>query len=407
MNSCKDDATIEGTPPVSYASDQDAASLQLSGNAQRMLELRDAVFAAWEERVRERVAQARTVQQPILIDTLPAFYDNIVQSISPDYPRVSAVDGTTVAAEHGGERARITSYDHTALIEEYQVFRWAVFHVLHREQVMLDHTEIHTIHASIDSGIQEAVEAFSMVHSGFRERFAAALTHDMRGPLSATVNALDVILLSSDMVQIKTVAAKALANARRMSGMVDELLDTMAFHSGENISLNLANVAICDVVDEVLADACVAYGPRFRFEKHPVDGWWDRAAIKRAIENLVSNAVKYSAPSTPIKVKVTHVHGRMLVSVHNEGPPIPPHEQECIFQMYRRAEMAQRGDPQGWGIGLPYVRAVAESHGGSIGLDSSIDRGTTFFMNIPADGRVFAGAPTLIDEQVIGKSPTV
>ncbi|WP_462176894.1 hypothetical protein, partial [Acinetobacter baumannii] len=81
-----------------------------------MLALREVVFAEWETRVRERIVQARTVQHPILIDTLPVFYDNIAQSISPSYPRTSGVDGTTVAAEHGGERARVTSYDHAALI---------------------------------------------------------------------------------------------------------------------------------------------------------------------------------------------------------------------------------------------------------------------------------------------------
>jgi len=387
---------------VSYASDQNAAAPRLSDKAQQMLGLRDAVFALLEERVRERVVQARTVQHPILIDTLPAFYDNIAQSISPDYPRTSAVDGTTIATEHGGERARITSYDHGALIQEYQIFRQAIFDVLHSEHVVLDHRESHAIHASIDSGIQEAVEAFSMVHSGFRERFAAALTHDMRGPLSATTSALEFILLSHDPAQIKAVAAKALANTRRMSGMVDELLDTTAFHSGENIALNMARVTICDLINDVLADARLAHGPRFVFDETPVTGWWDHAAIRRAIENLVSNAIKYSPQDTPVTVKVVEVHGRMLVSVHNEGEPIPPHEQECIFQMYRRAEMAQRGDPQGWGIGLPYVRAVAESHGGSIGLDSSIDRGTTFLINIPVDGRVFAGAPTLTDGQGLG-----
>ena len=370
-----------------------------------MLDLRDAVFEAWETRVRERVAQARNVQPPILIDTLPAFYDNIVESISPDYPRTSAVDGATVAAEHGGERARITSYDHSALIEEYQAFRWAIFDVLHREQVELDHREVHTIHSSIDSGIQEAVEAFSLVHSGFRERFAAALTHDMRGPLGATISALELILRSNDLDRIKTVAGKALANTRRMSGMVDELLDTMAFHSGESIHLSITSFAMNDVVAEVLADARTAHGPRFQFEEHPVDGWWDRSALKRAIENLVSNAVKYGAPDTTITLKVDDIHKRALVSVHNEGPPIPPHEQECIFQMYRRAELAQRGDPQGWGIGLPYVRAVAESHGGSIGLDSSNERGTTFYIDIPADARAFAGAPTLVAEQIPGAMP--
>lgn len=367
-----------------------------------MLDLRDTVFAEWERRVRARIEQASRVKHPILIDTLPVFYDNIAQSISPDYPRTSAVDGTTVAAEHGGERARITSYDHAALIEEYQVLRAAIFDVLEEQGVVLDHAERHAINSSIDSGIQQAVQAFSMVHSGFRERFAAALTHDMRGPLTATMTGLELILLSNDPTRIKTVATKALANVQRVSDMIDELLNTMAFHSGEKIQLSIASVDICEVVKEVQADTQAAHGPRIHVEACSVIGCWDRAAMKRATENLVGNALKYGAPGTPVTVRVDQVHGRLLLSVHNEGQAIPQEELECIFQMYRRAESAKRGDGEGWGIGLPYVRAVAESHGGSIGVDSSNERGTTFVIDIPLDARPFREAPTL--EQPVSAS---
>jgi signal transduction histidine kinase len=380
---------------MTFASDQNQAPSTLSANAQRMLELRDQVFDIWLQRVKERVIEARNVEPPILIDTMPVFYDNIAESLSPDYPRTSAVDGTTVAAEHGGERARITAYNQAALIEEYQIFRATIFDVLHRENVRLDFNETHAINSSIDSGIQEAVEAFSLVHSGFRERFAAALTHDLRGPLAATMTALDLILLLDDPARIRAVAAKALSSTRRMADMVDELLHTMKFHSGERIELALSRFDICEVVAEVQAEAPAAWGPRFDLDARPVRGYWDRAALKRTLENLVSNAVKYGSPGTPVTIKVDEVYGRLLLSVHNEGAPIPPDEQECIFQMYRRAESAISGDKQGWGIGLPYVRAVAESHGGSIGLDTSQERGTTFVVDIPVDGSLYANAPTL------------
>jgi len=91
---------------MSPASDQGRSAQPRSPNAQKMLALRDAVLAVREARVRERIVQARAVQHPILLDTLPAFYDNIAQSISPCHTRISAVDGTTIASEHGGERAR-------------------------------------------------------------------------------------------------------------------------------------------------------------------------------------------------------------------------------------------------------------------------------------------------------------
>jgi signal transduction histidine kinase len=380
---------------MTLASDQDADGAPSPAIARRMLALRDEVLAMWEARVRERVHQARALQHPILIDTLPIFYADIVESVNPAYPRGNAVDGSTVASEHGGERARITSYDHAALIEEYQVFRWAIFEVLHRHGVVLDLRQTHAVNASIDAGIQEAVEAFSLVHSGLRERFAAALTHDLRGPLNATAMALELILVTGDPARIRQAAAKALSHTRRMGAMIEELLDTMAFHGGQSLQLAIAPVDMAEVVDEVLADVVALHGARIRADGAPVHGWWDRSAIKRVTENLVANAVKYGSPDGTITICTEQNHGRLVLSVHNEGQPIPPAEQECIFQMYRRAESAKSNTKGGWGIGLPYVRAVAESHGGSIALDSCAERGTTFTISIPLDGRIYQSAPSL------------
>lgn len=382
--------------PVTLASDQND-SQQLSPTAQRMLELKEAVLAAWEDRVRARIASAAALRHPILMNTLPVYYDNILQSISPGYPRVAAADGTTLASEHGGERARITSYDYSALIEEYQILRWAIFEVLHQHDVGLDHQEAHTIHASIDIAIQQAIEAFSLVHSGFRERFAAALTHDLRSPLGATMTALELILKLDDPARMKDIATRALANTRTMSGMVDELLDTMAFHGGKQMHVNLSQADMQDILQEIRSNTAAVPGREMRWNARPVQGWWDRDSLRRAIENLIGNAVKYGDPGTPITVTVATGHERVMVAVHNEGTPIPPDEEECIFQMYRRATAANAGVKQGWGIGLPYVRAVAESHGGSIGLDSTRERGTTFTIDLPLDSRLYRDAPTLAD----------
>jgi signal transduction histidine kinase len=383
---------------VTLASDQNNAA-QLSPTARRMLDLKEVVLAAWEGQVRTRIASAATLRHPILMNTLPVYYDNIVQSISPGYPRVAAGDGTTLASEHGGERARITSYDYSALIEEYQILRWAIFEVLHQQHVGLDHQETHAIHASIDIAIQQAIEAFSLVHSGFRERFAAALTHDLRSPLGATMTALELILKLDDAARMKEIATRALANTRTISGMVDELLDTMAFHGAKQMQVHLSQADMLDIVREIRANTAPIPGREMRWiECPPVQGWWDRDSLRRAIENLIGNAVKYGDPGTPITVTIATGHERVMVAVHNEGSPIPPDEEECIFQMYRRATAANAGVKQGWGIGLPYVRAVAESHGGSVGLDSSRERGTTFTIDIPVDGRLYHDAPTLADE---------
>jgi signal transduction histidine kinase len=84
-----------------------------------------------------------------------------------------------------------------------------------------------------------------------------------------------------------------------------------------------------------------------------------------------------------------------MLSVHNEGQPIALDQMESIFDVFVRAEAAKEGNNEGWEIGLPYVRSVAESHGGSVTVDSAAARGTTFMMDIPQDARPFRDAPVL------------
>lgn len=380
---------------MTYASNQDVASARLSPVSQAMLALREQVFAAWERQVRSQVPQARDLRHPILIHTLPGLYDNIAHSVSSDSPRASVADQSTLAAEHGGERARLTGYDQSALIAEYQVFRRVVFSVLNETGIALSHQEACLVNQSIDIAIQEAVQAFLLVHNGLRERFAAALAHDLRQPLTTISTSLDLISLLDSQPELKDAVARAQKGAARMDRMIHELLDTLAFHSGESLSLHLSAFDIGEVVAEYRAELGREDGARLVLDGVPVSGWWDRSAIKRALENLVANAFKYGRAGTPVTIRIGAVHERLLLSVHNEGEPIAPLEQESIVAMYRRAESARQGKRQGWGIGLPYVRAVAESHGGSMGIDSSRERGTTFVIDIPLDGRPFRGAPTL------------
>jgi hypothetical protein len=97
---------------MTLASDQKRNRQDLSDTSRRMLELRNAVFAQWEQQVRATIPNAAVLQHPILIDTLPAYYDNIAEAVTATFPRVTAAGGTSLAAEHGGERARITAYDY-------------------------------------------------------------------------------------------------------------------------------------------------------------------------------------------------------------------------------------------------------------------------------------------------------
>jgi signal transduction histidine kinase len=361
-----------------------------------MLQLREVVFREWEAKVRATVKGAGHLAHPILINTFPALYDNIAEALSPSYPRTSAgIVTPSMGMEHGGERARLRCYEPNGVIHEYQILRSTIFAVLKQHNVCLSEDEMQIIGSAIDTSIRDSVTAFTLVQAAFREQFVATLAHDLRTPLGAASMGVELLRHTRDPDKIDGIAEKIAGNLSRIDQMVQDMLDTVVFRHGERLSLDLSPFDIADAVKEVCEQSAVVYGPRFEMVGTSITGWWGRDAIKRALENMVSNAAKYGAPDTPIRIAFREYGGRIILSVHNQGDPIPPDQIETIFQVFRRAKAAKEGNQQGWGIGLPYVRSVAESHGGSIDVDSAAGRGTTISIDMPTDSRPYQNAPTL------------
>lgn len=381
---------------MSLASDQNLNPAKLSATARKMLELQDAVCAEWAKKVRAAVKESVALSHPVLINTFPVLYANIAEALSPEYPRTSADTAvTSVGLEHGNERARLSNYDPQSIITEYQIFRATIVSVLQQNGVRLNDEELIILNSSIDSAIKDAVTAFVLAQSAFREQFVASIAHDLRNPLATANIAAELILRTTDLQKINALARQIVQNHGRMDQMIRDLLDAVIFESGERMQLNLTNFDMLEVAREVCDQSKAVYGDRFELIGVPVDGWWERDAVKRALENLVGNAVKYGFPDHPIRMDVAPANGRIVLTVHNEGHPIPAEQTESVFQVFRRARTAKEGSQQGWGIGLPYARSVAESHGGSIGVDSTELRGTTFMIDMPIDARPFQCAPVL------------
>lgn len=105
------------------------------------------------------------------------------------------------------------------------------------------------------------------------------------------------------------------------------------------------------------------------------------------MENLLNNAIKYGTSSRPVTITVKQLHERAFIQVHNHGGVIPVEQRETLFQAFQRLPDAEAGGKRGWGLGLAQARGAAEAHGGSIGVDSLPERGTTFTIDIPKDAR--------------------
>lgn len=360
--------------------------------AERLRAKKETVIRVWLERLREEVGPAREEGDPVLINTLPALLDKFAEALSPNDPRQSATEGTTLAEEHGGERVRLTRFRLEDLMAEYRVLRRVLVEVLEADEPLTAH-ERSTLHASIDEATSKAATAFLLVEQGLRERVFAVLAHDLRGPLATASLSLQLIAQAPTSSEVPVWVGRGKRAVDRVDRMVQDLLDAMRMQAGEHAKLPLEEADLVEIVRQAVDQLEGEHGARFVLESaSPVRGWFARDALRRAVENLGNNAVKYGTPSEPVTIRMRTVHGRAIVDVHNVGSYIPVDEQETLFRAFHRRPTTEEGK-RGWGLGLAQVRSAAEAHGGSITVDSLPDRGTTFTIDIPVDGRPFQDAP--------------
>ena len=109
-------------------------------------------------------------------------------------------------------------------------------------------------------------------------------------------------------------------------------------------------------------------------------GYWDPFALKRAFNNLLSNALKFSDPDKEIRIFTEESFGSINISIQNFGKLISPQDHKNIFKSHFKVE----GNKMlGWGLGLTLVRGVAEAHGGGVDIVSNENDGTIFTMKLP------------------------
>lgn len=371
---------------------------QLSPTTRAIVALRGQILQAWLDEVRAAVPQAQELSLAIAADTLPAYFDTLAALLTPDHSARLVTDLGALASEHGGERARLTSYDAIAVIHELQIFRDVLFRELERNGVALDEGQRTTLVAHTDASIRESANAFTLVQAALREQFVASMAHDLRTPLSTAQMAAEMIKHTSQDPNARRFAEKIVASTQRIDGMTRELLDRIAFCKTGPVRLRIERFDLVALVREVAQSAEAFHPVELDVEAEPVEGWWCGEAIRRALENLVNNAIKYGDRDAPVRLTVSTAVERVQVMVHNQGPPIAPEDSESIFQLYRRAGSQAPGGGQGesmnegWGVGLPYVRRMVEAHGGSVVMSSSIEEGTAFVIDLPADARPYSGA---------------
>ncbi|WP_338770165.1 HAMP domain-containing sensor histidine kinase [Massilia sp. METH4] len=346
---------------------------------------RDEVLESWRKRVVVEVKSAAALGNPVLVDTLPILYDNIARALASGDTRSIATSATNLAQVHGRERAIMTEYGPQDLIRELQIFREVLFAVAKTRGLYLRKQDADVIGNSIEYATRESIVGYNAAGKEETESFIANLSHDMRNPLHVASASAQFIQMATPDPQTSALAKRVVEKIREADAMLQTLLDAAVLKGRMRLKLHLGQFEMLQLAKEVGADASLN-GQPVQVAGEELIGHWCEVSMKRVLENLIANAQKYGDTSKAITVAVQRVDSRMLLSVHNEGTPISPSDMPRLFNKFQRMEDVVI---KGWGLGLPFVQNVVESHGGSVIVESAEGRGTTFTVSVPIDARPY------------------
>ncbi|HEX9343886.1 MAG TPA: ATP-binding protein [Actinomycetota bacterium] len=219
-----------------------------------------------------------------------------------------------------------------------------------------------------------------------QQRFVADASHELRNPLAIIRTNIDVAMSdpNADPEELRQAIVVVRRASERMARLVDDLLALarreMPTFEREPVDLGQAVGEASEeflvpaetrgiVLDRAIAPGVVVIG--------------DRDALKRAVANLLENAVRLGPAGSRIRLAVGSERGRAWVAVSDEGPGIVSDDQAHVFDRFWRADKGRSRADGGTGLGLAIVRQIAQTHGGEVQLQSRLGVGSTFTIWLP------------------------
>ncbi len=223
-----------------------------------------------------------------------------------------------------------------------------------------------------------------------KSEFVATVSHDLRAPLTFMRGYATMLPMVGTLNEKqKEFGEKIILGIEQMTKLIDDLLDIGRIEA--NVGLAREAVQLDEMVQTIydaLKPQAVNKGLAFTVDMPPnlppLSG--DPTLLRQAITNLMDNAIKYTPGTGSVRVNITATPDKFKLTVADTGMGIAPADQVHLFEKFFRVK--QRGSTQvkGSGLGLAIVKSIVERHGGRVGVDSKIGKGSTFFMELPRNG---------------------
>ena len=375
------------------------------------MRLSDFIRQSSDAIVAHSVDFARTLEpmsnQSIDVEVLKNHLPLVLEAIALDLEQVQTRAGgiakseghgapvhyETAAQTHGRQRAS-TGLSIAQVVAEYRVLRAVVIRLwsdADRSFAAETIPDLIRFNEAIDQAIAESVAFHSVEVGRWRDMMLAVVSHDLRGPMQAVLGTTE--LLSSKASELYAPYVGAITRSvERLTGLLDSLLDYSKVRLGEGLHLDRSTIDLAAQCESEIELLKIAHRIHIEFSSiGSAVALFDGSRIREALANLVSNAVQYRAPGTPIRVLVEGSDESVYLAVINQGEVIAPEILQTLFEPLRRRDSnAGAGPRRNLGIGLFVVREIAKAHGGDVAAVASNGE-VRFSMLLPKQTAAYKG----------------
>lgn len=223
-----------------------------------------------------------------------------------------------------------------------------------------------------------------------KDEFLATVSHELRTPLTSIRGALG--LLSGNAAgdisgRAKELLTIANLNTQRLLALINDLLDIQKVEAGQMV-FAFTPLEVAPLVEHAIA-ANRTYAEqrrvRFQFRQRLANAWIDADHLRmlQVLNNLLSNAAKFSPDHGTVTIDITRHNGHVRISVTDQGPGIPAQFRAHVFEKFTQADATDARRNGGTGLGLHIAKAIVDRHHGRIGFETESGQGSVFFVDIP------------------------
>jgi PAS domain S-box-containing protein len=221
----------------------------------------------------------------------------------------------------------------------------------------------------------------------FERQLIGIVSHDLRTPLTAILMTANTLLRRQDIDnRLRNMAERIISSGNRATRMIRDLLDFAQARAGATIPIQRHRLRLGELVHQIVDEIQLGYPGRTIGvdEEGDTEGEWDPDRIAQIVANLVGNALQHSPSGSPVGVLVAGEPQTVVLTVHNEGPPIPDETMASLFDPYKRGARSSGAKlGEGVGLGLFITKSLVDAKGGTIAVSSTPHGGTTFQVRLP------------------------